>query len=420
MKINKIRISNILGIDHLEFEPGQITEISGKNGSGKTSILEAVKNSLKGGTDATLLRKGAKSGEIVLVLDDGLQIQKSITETKSELNLYDRAGMKIQKPQNYLNQLFDLLSVNPVQFLTAEKKNRVAYLLESLPFELPADKLAECLKGIESADINFNFVGHPLEVLAGIHTAIFTERREINRASKEKLSAVNQLKETMVEYDFSPEAIEGTIKELEGKSQTWREKKDNYLMTVMNEHTDKREKARLEYEKTIDEISFVAEQKKSEIQSAFDANHNPLIEQIAKLREQQKQIGAAMKTKELIGQYETESNNLVSYSEKLSNSLSKLDDLKGNLLSSLPVKGLEIIDGEIYCDGIVFDRLNTAKQVQLAVEVAKLRAGTLGLICVDGLEKLDQEQYASFKSEAEKSGLQLIITKVDNNELTIK
>src|SRR5574343_633836 len=104
MKISKIRISNILGINHLEFEPGQITEISGKNGSGKTSVIEAVKNALKGGTDATLLRYGEKEGDILLVLDDRTKIKKSVSETKTELKLFDISGKKVSKPQNYLNQ----------------------------------------------------------------------------------------------------------------------------------------------------------------------------------------------------------------------------------------------------------------------------------------------------------------------------
>ena len=78
-KIAKIRINNILGIDELEFDAGQFNQISGPNGTGKTSVLEAIKATLRGGHDATLLRTGAEKGETVLVLDDGTEIAKRVT-----------------------------------------------------------------------------------------------------------------------------------------------------------------------------------------------------------------------------------------------------------------------------------------------------------------------------------------------------
>ena len=36
MKVNKLKISNILGLDELEIKPGNIVTISGQYGAGKT------------------------------------------------------------------------------------------------------------------------------------------------------------------------------------------------------------------------------------------------------------------------------------------------------------------------------------------------------------------------------------------------
>src|SRR5688572_20078808 len=79
LKVAKVHISNIRGIKEMEFEPGSCTESSGKNGQGKTSILEAINAALSGGHDATLLRKGEEKGEIVIVLDDNTTITKRIS-----------------------------------------------------------------------------------------------------------------------------------------------------------------------------------------------------------------------------------------------------------------------------------------------------------------------------------------------------
>ena len=50
MKIQHPRISNILGITELELQPQCFTQISGPNGTGKTSVLEAIKSVLSPGS----------------------------------------------------------------------------------------------------------------------------------------------------------------------------------------------------------------------------------------------------------------------------------------------------------------------------------------------------------------------------------
>jgi len=80
MRLAHVRIHNILGIDELEFDAGAFTVIEGRNGGGKTSVLEALKSVVRGGEDVTLLRKGAAEGEVVWLFDDGTQARKRVTE----------------------------------------------------------------------------------------------------------------------------------------------------------------------------------------------------------------------------------------------------------------------------------------------------------------------------------------------------
>lgn len=96
-----------------------------------------------------------------------------------------------------------------------------------------------------------------------------------------------------------------------------------------------------------------------------------------------------------------------------------LDAYKSELLANLPIKGLTVEDGEIFRGGVQFDRLNTAQQVEIAVEIAKLRAGELGVICCDGLELLDSERYAEFQKQTIASGMQMFITRVSDDAFTI-
>lgn len=413
MQLSKVNISNILGIDSLEFEAGQYIEISGRNGSGKTSVLEAIKSGLKGGNDATLIRNGESTGEVVLEFDNGMVLQKTMAG-KNKLKLTNGDGQTIDKPQSELDKLYDMLSVNPVEFLTADKKSRARVLLESLPIEIKSTEIQDILKGY-TATLKIDLTGHPLEILDKMKDVIFGERREINRAVKEKGAAINQLEETMVELDFSPGLIDSQIKIIEEQQASRLMQREEFLDKVSEDLQTKLE----EVEKLKQDYIAKAQLAKEQINEKFNEKFNPAQEELARLKEQLKAVGGAMKTQELITQYNKEMSNLEAQSTELSLSLEKLEQIKLSKLENLPISGLEIKDGEIYKNGVIFDRLNTAEQIKVAVEVAKLRAGDLKLVCVDGLERFDATTYEMFKEQMLESGLQAIVTRVTNDDFEV-
>ena len=430
MNIQKIKIANLLGIEELEFDPGKFTLIEGKNGSGKTSILESIKHALNGGHDAKLLRNGSDKGEIVLVLDDGVQLTKTVTPIKSDVKIYDKDGNRINKPQTYIDRLIDMLSVNPVQFLTSDKKNRVNYLLEAIPMKLTKDHLEKSLNGM-SGRVRDDLNGHALEVIGRIYKQFYDERTGINRALKEKSATMTQLKESVSDFNSSPKEIRDKIKLLENKKGEMESKKGLFMEQAVRNRMKKLDdeeerfreevnRLRLEHEENKEAIHNHFDSQKTDIQSKFEEKYLPLLSELTLLQEQEKQYASHEKTRELVEQFHRECQNLKEESEKLSGALTGLDNLKEGLLRELPIQGLEIKEGEIYCKDIIFDKLNTAEQVKIAVEVAKLRANELGIICVDGIERLDNDTFNEFKHKAIESGLQMIVTKVGDSELKIQ
>ncbi len=430
MNIQKIKISNLLGIEDIEFSPGNFTLIEGKNGTGKTSILESIKHALKGGHDAKLLRNGTDKGEIVLVLDDGVHLSKTVTANKSNIKLHDAEGNSISKPQGYIDKLIDMISVNPVHFLSADKKNRVNYLLEAIPMKITTESLEQYLNGM-SGKVNADLSEHALEAISKIQKQFYDERTGVNRALKEKLSTMTQLQGSVTTADILPESISDRLKELENKKGDMESKKSffldkatNFKIASLDEEAERFEteinKLRNEHDEIKQGIHEQFEKQKEDIQTKFDEKYIPLVDKISGLKEKQKEISSQEKTRELLQQFEEECKQLKEESEKLSQAIGNLDNMKSDLMKVLPIKGLEIKDGEIYSKEVVFDKLNTAEQVKLAVEVAKLRAGDLGIICVDGIEKLDQDTFNEFKSKAMESGLQMIVTKVGDSELKIE
>jgi thymidine kinase len=78
------------------------------------------------------------------------------------------------------------------------------------------------------------------------------------------------------------------------------------------------------------------------------------------------------------------------------------------------------VDGEVYRKGVPFDRLNTAQRVGIAFEIAKLRAGELKAVCLDGCELLDEEHLKELERNADESGIQVFITRVTGKEFAVE
>ncbi len=103
---------------------------------------------------------------------------------------------------------------------------------------------------------------------------------------------------------------------------------------------------------------------------------------------------------------------------RLDTAVSAVRKLRVELMADLPIKDLEVRDGELWYAGTRWDLLEESRQVMLAVDIAAQLAGEIGVIVADGLECLDAGRFRQFCEAVESKGLQLIGTRVsDSNEL---
>jgi len=422
MKISKIQISNILGIDRLEFEPGKITTISGQNASGKTSVLEAIKGALGGGHDGTLLKNGTDEGEIVLIFDNGEILTKKMSRKKSTVVMEDPEGKKMKLGASYINEIVDSVGVNPIQILTAGPKTRIKLLLDSVPMELPVDEI-KLITGLNRSNIE---EGHPLKVIEDIKKNIFDERAYLNAQVKKLETIVEEMHKTI---PFQKDKKDWA--EVVGSLRT-------DLEEISKVKDSKVEQSNNSYQKALQQIKDKAQDEIYLIKDKLDKDGEELRTQTADylkgLQERFSEDSEPIKTKiteaDQNSKNQTKISGAIEYVEKhrkeielqkkevLSQTgmLDSLDTLKDELMANLPIENLEVIDGDIHISGVPFDTLNEASKISFCLMVAGMRKTKLPLVCVDGLESLDESTFQKFKELAEKTDMQFFVTRVSEED----
>jgi len=468
MRIAKLVIKNLLGIEQLEFSAGKWTYISGPNGTGKSSILECIKAVFQGGHDATLLRVGAEKGEVMLELDDGTELTKTVRQGSSDLKARRKGESRpLPRPGELVKSLVDRLSNNPVEFLTADEKNRVNIFLQSMPIKVDFDKLQH-ISGIKLPENASDM--HAFQLIEYVRQTVFDDRAGTNRAIHEKEHTIIQLRQAMPD---APNGVIGGETELEEQLKQIDAKKDAGLTTVhetlskftndvnaaiaaettrhdenIQHYTDdidaaiaalqaqldakREEKSRglegLRKAKTeaiaamqarIANVTEKANAKRQEIKDAHQASRTPVETQLAVLRTNRDMAARRAQTLEIIKTHEGELEGLKADSNRQTLAIEAIDAYKSEVLNNLPIPGVEVKNGKIYRNEVPFDRINMADRVKIAVEIAKLRAGELGVICVDGIEALDTATLTEFHNQAVQTDLQFFVSRVSDKPFEI-
>ena len=125
--------------------------------------------------------------------------------------------------------------------------------------------------------------------------------------------------------------------------------------------------------------------------------------------------------------YETKLTELEKRTSYLTSLIENARKIPSKLLENakLPISGLIIEDGVIKIKNnkgifIPVSNLSEGEKLELCIDIAKAKSGSLGIVLVDGFEKLDSVSREQFIEKAKESGLQFFITRVTDNELEIK
>jgi len=459
IKLQKITYKNWMGIPDLVIMPGSVTIVTGKNGHGKTSIIEGLRYCVRTGKkfhDPSVIGSNGEFAMLTVEFSDGYLLRVKVKPKATERYVADEKGHEVTRSAEHIEAICNALSVDPMAFLALEDDKRLAAVLEATDLRVTAAELSFVpARLLASTQIN----RHALIVLSELDKAIYDERTGQNRIVKEKDATVKQLTDTLPpdpgeaqdfqalqkEYDAAvndrakheyaeSESARLQTAELEMECRTTKGgiiSARNLQIETLRKAFDARcaeTRANAETEIATSDtirsanISKIAKSRDSKL-ALIAAESGPqikrLTEALATAKAQIETHAAAQKTREFITTQKAEADRAKLASDKLTEAIEKLETLKNKLAADIPIKGMQIKDGQIYIDGVVWKRVNDARKLEIAADYSILKAGAAKFLVADNLERLDPENYPRFLKILESKGMQVIGAKVSGGELVV-
>lgn len=435
MKITMISIENFLGISHFKTtKMGRLNRVTGRNGSGKSSIVKAVFEAFKSsGVNPKLIKVGEGDAKILIGLDDGSIIDRQLTPIANRVKVVTD-GQPLNAPQKFLNDLVgQFIIFNPIEFFFAKPKDRRQMLLSSIPISIDHAALVEMLGELPvPIDLErFDYSDHGLDVLDRIQKDVYERRHEQGLE-------VTRLKKSLEQDKLDiPETFDGD----RYKGFNIQDKIDQLTTAKGEIALHKQDAIQLERLRTRDI------QIKTEIERLLAEVKRLHIEQ-TEVRDEGKELAEKVKAFKVPDTTALEADiNDYNQSQKLVLKLEEIDRKQGGiekletvhgalddfykalttqvprkLLSNvqLPVDNLEIKGDDILVNGVASDILATSEQWDFCISIAESVAGKLKVICCDGFEALDEQNYKAFEARVAKGDSQYIITMVTNDDLKME
>lgn len=405
VKINSLELENVKRVKAVALEPAEsgLTIIGGRNGQGKTSVLDAIAWTLGGERKrpSEARREGsATDPHLHIELSNGIIVERK--GKNGTLKVLDPSGTK--GSQGLLDSFIEELALDLPKFLAMNDKEKARTLLDII--------------GVE----------HKLDTLERQEKELFVQRTGIGQMRDQKRGAAENMPlhaDTPTNLLSVAELIQQqqTILAKNGENQRLRDqvpqlidKANHYFAEVdrqqeiIDEATKKRDEAQemllkteaqlVTARKTVEEL---VDESTAEIETSI-ANIESINERI---RDNQRRAEAMKEAEDLDDQYKEMTARINEIRQE------KMDLLKD---ANLPLEGLSIDDGALIYNGQKWDCMSSSEQLRVSTAIVRRLKPDCGFVLLDKLEQMDAQTLADFGAWAEGEGLQIIATRVSTGD----
>jgi DNA repair exonuclease SbcCD ATPase subunit len=402
MKIVKLMAENFKRLVAVEITPnGNAVLLTGKNGAGKSSVLDAPMAALCGKKycPPKPIRDGEKHAEIVVDMGE-YKVTRTFTQNGGgSLKVENADGLVMPSPQAFLDRIVGQIAFDPMSFSKLEPRRQREVLMELLGLDFSdIDEQLQEIKAkrsevkrakettqheIDRAPLTPNLPEKEISVKE--LTEKLTEAIKHNSTVEKNIETHKELQENCCELESFAEDIEARIKEL----------------------TERLESSRAELKETKAEIERIESERQDSIQI------EPIQTEINGVEEKNRLIRQNILRKQLQATAEKMGKQFSSLGQTMKNT--EAEKAERLAKAKMPVKGLSINEDCVTFDGIPFEQVNAAKRLEVGVAIAMALNPELKVMRMDG-NGLDKDSLKTICNMAKAKDYQAWIEQTSDDD----
>lgn len=396
MKIIEFRAERFKRLSAVEITPeGNTVIISGRNGQGKSSVLDAIWLALGGGNavkdSATTvpIKDGEANAVVRLDLGD-IIVTRKWTANGSTLTVEGADGRKYNSPQTLLDTLVGAISFDPLSFSKMPAAEQRMQLLSLTTLPIDPDKLDADRRELYDKR---TIVNRDIKVLqAELSGTPYTEG-----VGDEEVSISDIAKRISVEQEQL------------NKIQSFR----RYL----DEDREKAESLRAEIAQKTKELYELVE-KITKAEALSSALVEPNIEKTQADLENAEQRNRLVRQNKKHNELKLKAKTKTAESDALTQQIEAIDKTKKDafLNARFPVPGLSVDDDGVLYNGIPFRQCSSAEQLKICVAIASALNPKIRVIRVADASLLDSESLNAIATMADEQDIQIWLERVTDGK----
>lgn len=391
MKIHSLSIENTKRVRAVTLEPAKdgLTVIGGKNGQGKTSVLDAIAWALGGEKyhPTSAQREGSVLPPYIKVtLDNGIVVERK--GKNSALTVTDTTGQRAG--QRLLDEFISELALDLPKFMNSTDKQKADTLLKIIG------------------------VGDQLAAIEQEEKRAYNERQALGRiAEKAKAAAEGMPYHAGAPHDLIN--VNALTQELYDAMNTNRRNADERfrLDTLYRKRNDvavRLQQITQEYDQLTEQCAAL----EKTVLALQDVPEDNIQQKLAdadainqKVRENLNREKAEEDAKEARAAYDAMTQKVEDARQR------KRELLNG---AQLPLEGLLVEEGSLVYNNRRWDCMSASEQMRVAAAIVRRLNPQCGFVLMDKLEQMDAETMREFGEWVEAEGLQVIATRVSTGD----
>lgn len=407
-----IQIENFQRIKTFRLQPeGNVIKITGANGSGKTSVLDAIMLALAGarGGPSAPVRRGAGRGVVRLDLGD-IRVTRTWFEggdSKGEMFIEAEDGRRYGTPQRMLDALMGEISFDPLAFIHMDVKRKA----EELRKLLNIDDVLNAIRADEENDYTTRREQTKLKKTleaqrANVHVP------EGLPAKKRDIDAMTEELAKVAEYNIG----------IERERLRREQEKDVHkrLCMAVGIKLAKVEALELELAKLRDEIETdtqVIKAKANEIGDFTELSEpkdaSAMGEEIAAARGINAGIDRRSQAERMDAEIASVSATIANLDDAIDAHRAKATKLIAE--AEYPVEGLGFVNDEVMYNGLPFAQASNAEQIKVSIAMGMALNPKIRVMRIKDGSLLDANSLAVVEAMAERSEFQVWLELVDTS-----